>query len=334
MNLHFASPYMFLLCIPWAVLFAVFVLFPRHDVSYFFPAYALLGTSQKTRWHMIQCTSILWLFVLLLLIVAAARPQKPLADAPLEGQGIDIALAVDTSGSMRALDFSIDQKRADRLEAVKSVLLDFIEHRKEDRLSLVVFGSVAFTHTPLTLDYEMLKEQIRELSIAMAGDETAIGDAVAVAANRLKNSKQKSRIIILLTDGKNTAGKLAPKEAADAAKALGIKVYTIGIGKKGMVPFPVDGLFGRGVVQMPSDLDEDLLKDVAERTGAQFFRAYDREELAQIYASIDRLERSKVEKPKSKRVQELFAMVLAPALLLGLLNLFLGFFYSSKEVLA
>lgn len=235
---------------------------------------------------------------LALLIVALARPQQGTSFEEITTEGVDIMFAMDISGSMEALDF----KPKNRLEVAKQRLIDFIDKRTSDRIGLVVFAGRAYTKAPLTLDYDLLRQFVAEVSFDLLEDQgTAIGTAIATAANRLKESTGKSKIIILLTDGANNRGEISPVAAAKASAALGIKIYTIGIGKRGEVPYPVKvqnpftGKISTEVRMMQSDLDEESLKQIADATGGKFFRATNSEELQKIYEEIDAMEKSSVE---------------------------------------
>ena len=180
-------------------------------------------------------------------------------------------LALDTSGSMKALDFIQNDKRDTRLTMVKDVVSKFIENRTNDRMGMVVFGSEAYTQCPLTLDQNILQSFLRKLDIGMAGDSTAIGSAIGIAVKRLKDLKSDSKLIILLTDGRNNAGNLAPLQAAQTAKAFGIKIHTIGVGTRGKAPFLVNSIFGQRYVYQEVDIDEDTLKEISQVTGGQYF---------------------------------------------------------------
>ena len=225
-------------------------------------------------------------------------------------------LCLDTSGSMQALDFKLDGKQVDRLTAVKKVVMDFIKKREMDRIGLVVFGDEAFTQSPLTLDKGLLLGLVEKMEIGMAGDQTAIGSAIAVGGKRLKDLKAKSKILILLTDGRHNKGKITPEEAAEAVQALGVKIYTIGVGGKGPAPFKVKTFFGTRMVRQRVDLDEDTLKKVARMGRGQYFRASDSESLSDIYDIIDREEKTEVKVKEFFHFRELYAYFLVPALLL------------------
>ncbi len=233
---------------------------------------------------------------IILLIIALMRPQEGEEREQIPESGIDIVLAVDTSGSMKALDFERNGDRVNRLEIVREVLKKFIIKRKGDRMSLVTFGETAFTLAPLTSDVDSLLSITNELEIGMAGEATAIGSAMGVAINRLKNLEARSKIIILLTDGRNNAGKVGPIEMSDIAKEVGAKIYTIGIGKVGgKAPFEVDSFFGKRVVYQNVDLDVETLTEIATNTGGAFFNATNMDELNSIYAKIDELETREIE---------------------------------------
>lgn len=254
---------------------------------------------------------------LALVVVALARPQQGLGAAEVETSGIDILLAIDVSGSMKALDFEVDGRQASRLEAVRSVVTDFVEDRQGDRIGLVAFAGRPYLVSPLTLDHEWLMQNLERLQIGLVEDGTAIGSALAASTNRLRDREAKSRIVILLTDGVNNAGKISPLMAADAARALGLKAYTILAGRGGEVPVPVTDRFGRQrVVTARVDVDEDTLAEVAEMTGGRFFRATDTDSLAEIYAEIDAMEKNTAKLHKFERYRELYPWVLLLALLL------------------
>jgi Ca-activated chloride channel family protein len=260
---------------------------------------------------------ILRVTVLVLLAMAIMRPQDVLRSEQRTQDGIDIVLVVDTSGSMRALDFELNGQSMNRLAVVKSVLSEFIGTRESDRIGMVVFGTEAYTQAPLTYDHRVLLTLLDRVQIGMAGDATAIGDALATATKRIKDVDAKSKVIILLTDGANTAGSVEPLTAASAAKSLGARVYTIGAGSKGKVPMPVKGFFGMESVQMvESDLDEDLLTKIAETTGGKYFRAYDTDSLKQVYQTIDELEKRRIETPEYRKREERFAPWVMAALML------------------
>ena len=251
-----------------------------------------------------------------LLVVAMARPQTGRKESKVSSEGIDIMLAIDTSGSMKALDLDIDKpigKRRNRLEVVRGVVEKFIQKRENDQIGMVVFGQDAFTQCPLTLDHGIVATFLEQVEIGMAGDMTAIGPGIGTAVNRLKKSSAKSKVIILLTDGRSNAGALSPKQAAEVAKSFGIKIYTIGAGALGKAPFIVDSLFGKQIVYDDVDIDEATLKEVAEVTGGAYFRAEDSTALEKIYDHIDAMEKTEVEMKAYLEYNERFGWFVMPA---------------------
>ena len=259
---------------------------------------------------------VLRLFAISLFIMALARPQEGQKRTEILSMGVDIMLALDTSGSMKALDFIQNDKRDTRLTMVKDVVSKFIENRTNDRMGMVVFGSEAYTQCPLTLDQNILQSFLRKLDIGMAGDSTAIGSAIGIAVKRLKDLKSDSKLIILLTDGRNNAGNLAPLQAAQTAKAFGIKIHTIGVGTRGKAPFLVNSIFGQRYIYQEVDIDEVTLKEISKITGGQYFRATDLESLKLIYKKIDQMEKSEVKIFDHSEYTELFHYFLIPAILI------------------
>lgn len=249
--------------------------------------------------------------VIALLIICFARPQSGRKEEEVTTEGIDIILAMDISSSMLAEDF----KPKNRLEAAKVVAANFIKGRRNDRIGMVVFARQSFTQCPLTLDYGILLNLLKDIQIGMVEDGTAIGMGIANAVNRLRDSKAKSKVVILLTDGRNNAGQLDPITAAYAAKALGIRIYTIGAGKRGEALYPVqDPILGKRYVRLPVEIDEDLLKEIANITGGKYFRATDRESLEKIYQEIGQMEKTKIKVKEYTRYKELFVGLLAVAM--------------------
>lgn len=249
---------------------------------------------------------------LVLLIVALARPQTGAGMSEVSARGVDIMMAVDTSTSM-----DINDIPPTRLEAAKTAMINFVSRRQSDRIGLIVFAGTSFTRCPLTLDYNALISFIKPVSSGMVEDGTAIGMALANGVNRLKNSKAKSRIIILLTDGMNNRGLIDPDTAAGIAAAEGIKVYTIGIGTRGQFYMDVDDpLFGRRRVSVQSDIDDELLKRIAQKTGGRYFSAEKGGELDRIYGEIDQLEKSDVKSKVYYDYTERFAPFALAALAL------------------
>src|SRR5258706_2051412 len=241
------------------------------------------------------------LVALTFLIIALARPQTTDRGENVTTEGIDIVLATDISGSMLAEDF-----KPNRIEAAKRVAADFIDGRQNDRIGLVIFAGESFTQCPLTLDHAVLISLLKEVKAGMVEDGTAIGMGLATAVSRLKESKAKSRVIILLTDGVNNRGFIDPLSAAGIAQSFGIRVYTIGVGTQGMAPYPVQTPFGVQYQSIPAEIDAALLQKIADETGGKYFRATDNRTLKDIYAEIDRLEKTKIEVTQFHRHGEEF----------------------------
>ncbi len=242
-----------------------------------------------------------------LLIIVLARPQSTSNFQNSSTEGIDIVLTIDISGSMLARDF-----KPDRLEASKNVATEFISGRPYDRIGLVVFSGESFTQCPLTTDHAVLVNLLREIESGMLEDGTAIGNGLATAVNRIKDSEAKSKVIILLTDGVNNKGEIAPATAADIAKTYGLRVYTIGVGTQGMAPYPVQTPFGMQYRDMQVEIDEDILRQIASTTGGKYFRATDNDKLIQVYNEIDKLEKSIIDVRQFSRKEEKY---LIPAII-------------------
>jgi Ca-activated chloride channel family protein len=324
--------WIFLLLLPIVIGFAAFRLRTRRRVSVLFSSIATFKSLPVT-W-MQQIRRILpWCYGLglVLLTLALARPQAGKSESRMTGEGIAIEIVLDVSGSMEALDFELDGQNVNRLEAVKHVITNFVlgsddnklAGRKDDLIGVVAFGGFADSKCPLTLDHGALVDIINSLQIPKAVRDgqgrilnaesmqeelaTAIGDGLALAADRLRDTNSKSKVMVLLTDGDNNAGAIEPREAAAIAKELGIKVYTIGIGRNDVVPVPQEDEFGRTVlVPARFRIDEELLREIAQTTGGTYFHASDSEGLAEVYSEIDRLEKSRVEESKYSEYTELF----------------------------
>ncbi len=282
----------------------------------------LVGAKPKSRMGNLLIT--LSLLALGLLIVAMARPQLGKGHAEVEASGIDIMLAIDVSSSMEALDFQVDGKRVNRLEAVKDTVAKFVKERPNDRIGLVAFAGRPYLVSPLTHDHEWLEARLESIDIGQVEDGTAIGSAIASSSSHLSSSDAKSRINILLTDGNNNAGKVTPMTAAEAAETLGIKIYTIGAGTRGQAPIPVQDVFGRQSLRMAKvDIDEKTLTEVANLTGGLYFRATDTSSLGNIYQEIDKLETTTRKLKKYEEVDDLFAYAAIPGTLLLMLSLIL-----------
>lgn len=321
MSFRFAHPVLLavlgLLLLAWLV-----HLYYRKPASVTYSlASELARYSGETGAYLARLPDALRILALILLVLAAARPQTYSVSQDVLSPGVDIMLCLDASGSMAGLDFELDHKPVTRLTAVKKVVSEFIEKRPHDRMGMVVFGQEAFTQAPLTMDKGLLLNLVDNMEIGMAGDSTAIGSALAAAGKRLKDLKAPSKVVILLTDGNSNAGDIAPQEAATALKALGIKVYTIGVGGHGEAPFLVRTPFGRQLVYQRVDLNEDALKEIAQTTGGQFFLASSTDALTKVYRTIDSLEKREVKTKEFFHYRELYLFLLVPALVLLLLEL-------------
>lgn len=304
----FASPY-FLLLIP--IIIYLF-LRKRSNLGITVPGIEPLR-SYKIKSKKYLLGKYLILLSLILMCVALARPQMIYENRVVKKNGIDIAISLDLSQSMLQEDFS-----PNRLEKAKEVLGEFIDKRGDDRLSLIVFGGDAYTKVPLTFDHNVVKEMVSKLTVddITSNNRTAIGMGIGVALNRLKNSEAKSKVIILLTDGENNSGEMSPSAAADIAKELGIKIYTIGIGAREL---QVPTLFGYRTVKN-NELDENLLQNIAKTTGGEYFRAGDSKEFKEIFNKIDELEKTKIDGRSFYDKQEMFEGILKVSLILLLIG--------------
>lgn len=315
----FRHPAFFLLFLLLPLVFMLAKRRERLDLAY--SSTALLKHRAVTvRMALYQMLPILKTAVLALFILALARPSAVSSDREYQTKGVDIVIALDISGSMLAEDFQPEN----RVYVAKQEAIKFVQGRENDRIGLVVFSKKAFTQCPLTTDYRILTELINEIRVGMIADGTAIGLGIATAVNRLRDSNAKSKVIILITDGSNNAGNIDPITAAELAKTFGIKIYTIAVGKGGLVPFPVeDPLFGKRYVQAEVEIDERILKRIADITGGLFFRARDPQSLSGIYERINQLEKTEIKVKEYKSYTELFPFFLVPGLLLLLLDIFL-----------
>ncbi len=264
--------------------------------------------------------------VLAVFVVALAQPRLSKSTTEVKASGIDIVAALDLSGSMISEDFVMNGQRVNRFNMARSVLKSFVDKRPNDRIGLVVFAAQAFIAAPLTLDHDYLQENLDRLEIGtINSDATAIGDALIAALNQLRDLKAKSKIIILATDGQNNSGKVEPLMAAGAAAALGVKIYTVGIGEQGMAPMPVFmGGQRVGTRSMPVDVDEVTLQKIADETGGKYYRADNAEKFRQIYAEIDKLEKTEATINKYTEFKELFPWLVTAGLALLLIELALG----------
>jgi Ca-activated chloride channel homolog len=320
---HFQNPYFLLglLLLPFLA-WDYFRKNQRRKASIRFPSLAIVkrvpvSLAYRAR-HMLL---ILRLSAIALLCVAMARPQYGESIEDVTTNGVDIMLVMDISSSMKIMDF----RPKNRMFVAKKTVEDFILGRKHDRIGLVVFSGQSFTQCPLTLDYGILIQFLRRTDFGMVEDGTAIGTGLLNGTNRLRASQAKSKVIILLTDGENNAGEVDPITAAKAAQALGIKVYTIGVGKEGEQPMEIeDPLFGKRIVSVPTRIDEPMLRTIASLTGGKYYRAQDAKALQEIYTSIDKLEKSEIKTVSYYRYHELFRNLLLIALVLLLLEIALA----------
>ena len=263
---------------------------------------------------------ILRLLALSCIIIALARPQTRFDQTQREGEGIDIILAIDVSGSMTAQDFT-----PNRMEAAKKVAEEFVDSRPSDRIGVVIFAGESFTQCPLTTDHYVLKTQIAQIRNGLLEDGTAIGSGLATSVDRLRNSKSKSKVVILLTDGMNNGGLIDPSTALEIAKTFHVKVYTIGVGTEGYAPTPVSTPLGIVMQNQKVSIDENLLKNIATQTGGQYFRATDNQSLEKIYSQIDKMEKSKVEITTFHHYSEKFYPFIFAALALLFVEIVLRF---------
>ncbi len=316
--IHFASWY-FLLLIP--LVFFLFLMRKNKSVLKFSSVKLLESAGmKKTVKHKIGKYIIL--SGLTILLVALARPQLPQKAGPTSQKGIDITMALDVSGSMQSVDFE-----PNRLEVARKTMEDFIKGRTDDRISLVIFAGTAYTRVPLTLDHNILRESLAAVhSKSVNQDGTAIGMAVSVGLSRLKKSDSASRILILVTDGDNNAGEIDPNTASQLAKDLGVRIYTIGVGSDKTL-IPVDYFGQTRYQQVEGGLDEELLKNVANTTGGQYFRAKDPQALSQVFSTIDKLEKSKFQQDNFIQYFELAYYLIIIGLLLLLAGIFIDKYY-------
>ena len=267
----------------------------------------------------------LMMLALAMCFIALARPQLGSSNETIESSGVDIVLALDVSGSMLAEDFTLGGQRANRLDAVKDVTRRFIQGRPNDRIGIVAFAGRPYLVSPLTLDHAWLEKNLERLRIGLVEDGTSVGAALSSAANRLKDKPSKSKILVLLTDGDETIKTVPPNTAAEAAKAVGIKIYTIAAGTNGLAPYPAQDMFGRKVYrQIQATVDEGSLRKIAEIGGGQFFRATDTASLNDIFSQIDKLEKTEVKLNKKVDWRDFYQTFLGAGLALALLYWLLG----------
>ena len=325
-SITFATPGYFWALILVPILIVWYVLRYRNQKPALqFSSISLLRNNRKTlRQRLYPLLFALRLVALICLIVAMARPQSKLSRQEMKVEGIDIVLAMDVSGSMLAEDF-----KPNRLEAAKKVAEDFIKGRNSDRIGLVEFAGEAFTQTPLTIDHNVLLSQLSKVKSGVIEDGTALGDGLATAINRVKDSKAQSKVIILLTDGVNNQGSVDPKSAAEIAALYGIRLYTIGLGTRGMAPYPFRTPFGGVQYQnVPVEIDEALMTEMAESTnGGQYFRATNKKSLENIFSEIDKMEKTKIDVTQYNQTKEEYLPFLIIAVLSLVLEIILGVLY-------
>lgn len=306
--------FLYLLIIPVLMLAGYLLTQHRANASLRSSSLAMFSNQKgNLKVHLRHLPALLRIIAFSLLVVALARPQSTSSWENSKTEGIDIVLSLDISGSMLAEDF-----KPNRLEAAKDVAIQFITNRPSDRIGLVVYSRESFTQCPLTSDHPVLINLFKDVKQGMIEDGTAIGYGLATAVSRLKESNAKSRVIILLTDGENNAGEISPATAAELAQAFGIKVYTIGVGTKGLAPMPATDFFGRKVYrQVEVRIDEETLKQIADISGGKYFRATNKEALTKIYEEIDQMEKTELDVKKySKKHEEYLPFVLMAGLAL------------------
>lgn len=316
-NIEFANPNLLwlLLIVPAAIVWYV-LRHKKQEASVRFSDLSGFAKLPKTwKAYLRHLLFALKVAALALLIVALARPQSSSTNRKSNVEGIDIVMAMDVSGSMLARDL-----KPDRLTAAKEVASEFVEGRPGDRMGLVIFSGESFTQVPLTTDHGVMLNMLAEMKNGLIDDGTAIGDGLATAISRLKDSDAISKVIILLTDGMNNSGSVDPYTAAEMAKLFGIRVYTIGVGSYGTAPYPVQTPFGTQIQQMKVEIDEKLLQNIANSTDGKYFRATSTQKLDEVYQEIDKLERSKIEVTEFSRLHEEFYPLVAWALALLLLE--------------
>jgi Ca-activated chloride channel family protein len=328
---EFKDP-LILLLIPIMIVVLFFIHRSQKSSAINFPSLSLiegLKPSWKSRFSFLP--RVMRYIVLTLFLVALAGPRIVSNESIVKTEGIDIVLAIDASGSMAAEDFKVKGRRTNRLNIVKGVVKEFVEKRENDRLGLIAFAGLAFTASPLTTDYQWLITNLERVELGLIEDGTAIGSAIVSSVSRLKESEAKSKVIVLLTDGVNTAGSIDPIMAAQTAKTFGIKIYTIGAGSKGKVPFPMTDFFGRRIYQnIEIDIDEEMLQEIAGVTQGKYFRATDTQSLREVYKEIDKLEKTEIQEQGYREFDELFDEFVIVALLLLIGELFLRQFIFLK----
>jgi Ca-activated chloride channel family protein len=320
----FANPEYFWLfvIIPMMILWYVLRL-KKQKASFIVPSsLGFLNSKPSFRQRLRHLLLFLRIFAVALIIIALARPQTSSSRQSVSTEGIDIVLALDVSTSMLAEDF-----KPNRIDAAKKYAMEFIDRRINDRIGLVVFSGESFTQCPITIDHDVLKNLFESIKSGMIEDGTAIGMGLATSVSRLNESKAKSRVIVLLTDGVNNTGVIAPITAAEIAKTYGIRVYTIGIGTRGTAPYPIKTPYGVQYRNMQVEIDENILTDIAKETNGKYFRATGNKALEEIYNEIDNLEKTKIDVAIFNRFTEKYLLFALAAFILLILEMFLRYTY-------
>lgn len=327
MNWHFSNPeYLLLLIVLVPVIFWHYFRRNQQFVSLKFSNVEGIKSAGKSlRTKLIHLPFWLRMLALALIIVALARPQSTSRHVQIQTEGIDIVVALDISGSMLAEDF-----KPNRLEAAKKITEQFIDERQNDRIGLVIFSAKSFTQCPLTIDHSVLKNLLKQIKSGLIEDGTALGMGLATAVDRLRYSEAKSKVVILLTDGVNNTGIIAPLTAAELAKTFGIKIYSVGVGTRGKAPYPMQTPFGIQYVNTDVEIDEPLLKEISSTTGGKYFRATNNKSLAEIYSEIDKMEKTRFdESVYTNYYDEFFILVFLAGVIL-VLEFLLRYLYLRK----
>jgi len=314
-----------LLLLP-ALIWFYFKYFRKKETAVRYSSLAFFSNMKPTlREKIIHLPFILRVLSIAFLIIALARPQSFSSGENILTEGIDIVMVLDISSSMLAEDF-----KPNRLEAAKKVVSEFISNRKYDRIGLVIFSKEGFTQCPMTIDYDVIRNLLKDIKSGLIEDGTAIGNAIANGVDRLKDSKSKSKVMILVTDGVNNSGEVDPLTAADIAKTFGVKVYTIGVGTYGQAPYPFQTPFGLRYQMVPVEIDENLLKQISDVTGGKYFRATNNKVLEEIYDKINSLEKTKIEITSYSNAAELFYYWALLSAIFLLFEIFISKFYLRK----
>lgn len=315
-GIQFAEPFYLwlLLLIPLMTGISIYLWKKKPDFLRYSSFRLFDGYVPSIRQRFLILPFILRMLAIAAIVVALARPQSSSSGQNVTTEGIDIIISLDISASMLAEDL-----KPNRIKAAKKVAEKFIDSRPNDRIGLVVFGGESFTQCPLTTDHAVLKNLLSGIESGMLADGTAIGEGLATAVNRIRSSKAKSKVIILLTDGVNNMGSIAPQTAGEIAKTFGIRVYTIGVGSRGMAPYPVNTPFGIQYQNIEVQIDEAVLKQIATDTGGKYFRATSTDQLKEIYSDIDKLEKTKIDVTEFRnKSEEFYPLILLALILLGL----------------